>query len=121
MPVALLTHWRTIAALFAALAMFATGWTVRGWRCDARIAAIEREAQAARDAQARAADRAAQGYEAERAAIVTATDTATTQIRTIYRDRQIPADCEPPADALRVLDNAIAGADDPGQPSPALP
>ena len=109
----LLTHWRTIAALFAALAMFGTGWAVRGWRCDARIASIERDAQAARDAQALRADRASMAAEIARTANDTRAYETRTTIREVYRNVEVPADCAAPvavADSLRAsVDTANAG------------
>jgi hypothetical protein len=102
--------WAYLAGGALALtAAFGTGWTVRGWRCDAQIASIERQLQEARDKAQDRADQSSTTYEADRAAqVVVARDTVNT-VREIFRDIPAPpAECVPPADATSLLDSAIA-------------
>lgn len=90
---------------------FGLGWQVREWRCEA-AEAKRLEARIKADDKARAkGDAAAVTYEGERAAIQQQAATSRTIIREVYRHVEVPADCEPPADALRVLDDAIGQSD----------
>ena len=120
----ILPPWAYLAGGALALTVaFGTGWTVRGWRCDAQIAGMERRLQEAADAAQQRANEASATYEEDRAAqVVVARDTVT-QVRTIYRDIPAPpVECVPPAGATRLLDAALArtGASA-GEPDAALP
>ena len=84
------------------------GWTVRDYKADADIAKIERQLREAQDKQRALADKAASEYERSKAERTTATQRTQDKIREVYRDIEVPANCEPPSDALRLLDEAIA-------------
>lgn len=98
------------AALF--LAGGISGWTVQGWRCDAaQKDAVEKALKDYKAEQARI-DSTAYVYEEEKQDASRQTEQAQTQIHTIYRTQQVevPGSCEPPADAVRVLDDILAKA-----------
>lgn len=84
------------------------GWTVRDYKADADIAKIERQLREAQDKQRALADKASSEYERGKAERTTATQRTKDRIREVYRDIEVPANCEPPSDALRLLDEAIA-------------
>lgn len=90
------------------------GWTVRDYKADADIAKIERQLREAQDKQRALADRASSEYERGKAERTTATQRTQDKIREVYRDIEVPANCEPPSDALRLLDEAIANGRNPG-------
>lgn len=115
----LLAHWRIGAAALALVLSFGAGWTVRAWKCDSAIAKIERKLEAEAAKQRARADAAAASYEVERSALSTQSTSSQAKVREIYRDVQVPADCAPNPDALRLLDDAISG--DTGEPSRAVP
>ena len=88
------------------------GWTLRDWRCDAQIAAIQRELQEARDKQAKQADEASSGAEIAREAQDARSIETRTVIRETFREIPVPAECAAPvavADSLRAsVDTANA-------------
>lgn len=96
---------------------FGAGWQVNEWRHDAAALKTERKADKDRQkAQANADDTAIEYEEGKADAEQRHTDRAA-QVRIIYRDREVPAVCEPDADSKRLLDQAIAEANQPtGQP-----
>ena len=109
-------------AAVALTAAFGSGWVVRDWKADADMAKVERRLQEAVDKQRARADAAAASYEVERADLSRQSTSSQSKVREIYRDVQVPADCAPSPDALRLLDDAIAGEGGAtGEPSPALP
>lgn len=79
------------------------------------IAKYEREARKQQDALTAASVR----YEALREQLRTAERGDRETIREIYRDRTIPSECAVPADAVRLLNNAVdrANAAASGEPS----
>lgn len=97
------------------------GWTVRDWRADSEMAAVQRELQEARDEQLARADRSAARYETQRATIQRDIIRLPAEVRTIYETVTVPAACEPSPDAKRLLDRAISGADTASEPETALP
>lgn len=98
------------------------GWVVRDWKADADMAKVERSLQEAVDQQRARADAAAASFEVDRADLSRQSTSSQSKVREIYRDIQVPADCAPSPDALRLLDDAIAGEGGAtGEPSPALP
>lgn len=118
----LLKHWRLAASFLALAAAFGSGWYVRAKIADADMAKVERELQEAVDAQRAREDAAAASFEVNRADLSRQSTSSQSRVREIYRDIQVPADCAPSPDALRLLDNAIAGeGGTASQPSPALP
>lgn len=113
--------WGLLAALaVAAGASFSAGWTAQGWRRDS--AALEQQVD----------DRAAEHRQLERLDAVAdkAAKSQTAQqqrARVIYQEvervveKPVYRDVCLDDDGLRVLTSAIHGANDPGQPAPALP
>lgn len=102
---------------------FGAGWTVRDWKADsdelgAVRAGIERGKEQQELADYRAGRYEDQRYDAHEQAVA-----RDTEIRTIFRTIEVPAECEPPAAALRVLDDAIASAtaQASGKPLAAVP
>lgn len=89
---------------------FLGGWTVNGWRWSAHEAKALKQAEIARDRQITKAQSEGTLYEQAKATRDASQRTRETQVRTIYRAVTVPANCEPPADALGVLDNAIREA-----------
>ncbi len=104
-----LPPWVRWAVLgIAAIALFSAGWTVNGWRHAAHEKhALEQQAKAFNKQQAIAQSEGTE-YEQGKAERDAHARTRETQVRTIYRTVTVPGACEPPADALGVLDNAIA-------------
>lgn len=104
------------------IAAFGSGWYVRAKIADADMAKVRAELQEAVDAQRAREDAAAASYEIERAGLSRQSTSSQSRVREIYRDIKVPADCAPSPDALRLLDNAIAGEGGAtGEPSPAVP
>lgn len=109
------------AALVAGAAGFGGAWWLQALRWDAadgRRAAAEAESQ--RLAQ-RAADDAAARFEAERARLAAQRRIITREVERVITVEAAAAAavCVGP-DGLRLIARAV-GADDPGQPAPALP
>lgn len=116
-----LKHWRLAASILALAAAFGSGWYVRAKIADADMAKVRAELQEAVDAQRARADAAAASFEVNRADLSRQSTSSQSRVREIYRDIQVPADCAPSPDALRLLDNAIAGeGGTASQPSPAV-
>lgn len=109
-------------AAVALVGAFSAGWTVQGWRWAAADAErLEAEVKAKDDQLARQ-DEIATDYEQSREQGRVEAHTRETTIREIYRDVEVPADCEPEPDALRVLDQAVDAANQrAGQPGAAVP
>lgn len=111
-------------ALLVTAVGFGTGWEVRSWKADSdKLAAVEAGIKQGKKDQ-QLADYQAGRYEDQRNDAQQAAVQRETEIRTIYRDHrvEVPAECEPPAAALRVLDDAIgaANAQAAGQPRPEV-
>lgn len=120
----LLPPWLLPALGALALAgAFWGGWTVQGWRCGAKQTEALERAQKRFDAQLAKQNEEATEYEQDREQGRQDSRARETAIRTIYRDRIVLAECEPPADALRVLDDAIgaANARAAGEPGASVP
>jgi hypothetical protein len=101
---------------------FAGGWQVQGWRCDAAKAEALERAQRRFNKQLDAIHTAATEYERNRERGQAETRERETKVREIYRDVQVPAECEPGPDALRLLDDALdAAAKASGQPGAVVP
>lgn len=109
--------WLGAGALGIAVLSFGAGWQVNDWRRDAKaLEAKEQAHKQQREDQAKADDTAIEYEEGKADAEQRYTDRAA-QVRIIYRDREVPAVCEPDADSKRLLDQAIAEANQPtGQP-----
>jgi hypothetical protein len=103
--------WVYPASAAALLAIGAVGgWTAQGWRCDAAKAEALERAQRRFNKQLDAIHTAATEYERNRERGQAETRERETKVREIYRDVQVPAECEPGPDALRLLDDALDAA-----------
>lgn len=101
--------WAAIAVTLLAAA-FGAGWKVRAWRCEAaRIELVERQ-QKQFDRQLAQQQRESEAYERDQLQARDASRRRETEIRTIYRDVPVPAECEPPADVRSVLDDSVRAA-----------
>lgn len=112
-------------ALLISVVGFGAGLQVREWKADSeKLEAVEDAIKRGREQQ-QLADYKAGRYEDQRHEAQQAAVERETEIRTIYRTQRIevPAECEPPADVLRVLDLGIgaANAQVAGQPRPEVP
>ena len=96
--------------LLAFVAGFAGAWQVQGWRCEARVADIQASLQAQKDALQDALNERAAEFEQDRATITENARKDRETVKVIYHDREVPADCALPADAARLLDQAVARA-----------
>ncbi len=103
---------RLIGAGVALVTSFGAGWYVQGLRWDADVARIERQATEAREAMRAQYEAQATDYEGFRADNETAETHTKTQIREVFRDVEIPADCAVPDDAVRLLDQARVRANE---------
>lgn len=112
-------------SLLIGAASFGAGWQTRSWKADSDELEVLQDGITRGREQQQLADYAAGRYEDQRDDAQTATLARDTEIRTIYRTQQVlvPAECEPPVDAVRVLDGAItaANAQTAGQPEPVMP
>ena len=102
---------------------FGAGWQVESWRWSASLYKAEKAVQAKADKQRdvihdEARQNAQESQDAQQVA-----RTRETEIRTIYRDVAVPANCEPPAAVARVLNSAIESANSRarGEPGGGLP
>jgi hypothetical protein len=102
--------WTAGAVGAALLVGAAAGWSLRADKCRADLAAL-REAAATQAAALRhELDTKSADYEALRAKANVTTERRTNTVREIYRHVTVPALCEPPADAVGVLDAAVSAA-----------
>ena len=112
----------TVAAL-CLLAGGIAGWTIRDWKSDSdQLAAIEKADQLRERLIARA-DAKSADLEAQRVDHAQAATNTSTQLREIYRETKVPADCDVPAAAVGVLNNAVdrANSEAAGKSGGALP
>jgi hypothetical protein len=104
----LMNPWVT-AGLSAGLliAGFIGGWTVRDWKCDAdNSAAIEKAAETFEE-NVNTFNEAAGKFEQTREQIDTVRVSSSNTIREVYKDVEVPADCDVPDAVGGMLDNAI--------------
>lgn len=112
------TH--AIAALIALVIGASGAWKVQEWHFAANEAArLEHEAEVRR-LQARQADTAATGYEADRVQIKTEIQTILQEVERVV-EKPIYRDVCLDADGLRILESATRGGAATGKPAPALP
>lgn len=108
----MLAGWQITAAvaLGSAVVSFGAGWQVRSWKAGSE------QSQALTDAAKKLKDAAAQMhhaselYEAESEAGRQAGITRETELRTIYHETTVPADCAAPDAARSVLQNGVDAA-----------
>lgn len=120
----ILPPWvKPAGAALALVGAFYGGWTVRTWKAgfDGKQA-LEKAAAALHQAAANIGTVAAL-YEGEKALASARSIERQTELRTIYHETTVPAECAAPAAARGVLDNAVrdANARAAGQPGAALP
>ena len=103
--------WAYAAAAGLTLATgFYGGWTVRTWRCEAAQARLIAAAEKQRVVDQAHADTVSTDYEKGRSDAITTTAARQSGIRTVYRNVAVPGACVPAADAIGMLDQAIADA-----------
>jgi hypothetical protein len=102
--------WCAAGALAAAALGFAGGWQVNGWRHDAKQVAALAKQQAAYEKRIALIHEKAREYEQEREAARVQSTARQTEIRTIYRDVAVPAECEPPERVRDILGEAVRDA-----------
>lgn len=94
----------------ALLIGFGAGWQVQSWRWSASLLKVERAAVKQERRQQATVDQQSTNYETERSHDVQQQIVYQDRIRTIYKDRVIPGECAAPDDVVRVLTEAVAGA-----------
>lgn len=102
--------WCAIGGITLAVAGFSAGWAVQDWRRDSQD--LEELQQATKDLKEQT-DRVATSatkYEQDRVTNTRETEERTHEIRTIYKDRPVAADCALPDATQRVLNAGIASA-----------
>lgn len=107
----------------ALLVGIGAGWTLRDWKADAdQLAALEK-AQKREDEARKQAEGQATDYEEGRSDEQARTIERQTELRTIYRDIPVAADCAVPPAAVGVLQSARARANAraSGEPVGTLP
>ncbi len=107
----------------AALASFAAGWTARDWKSDADALAVAQRAEKVLQREQAKADSVAEKYERARAKIEPSRIEVRSNIREIYRNVEVPAECAA-GDAVVSLLNATrrdANSAASGQPRGELP
>lgn len=112
-----------LAGAFVLAATFASGFKVASWKCDAAKAEEMARAQRRFDKRLETIREEARKYELDREAGRAESRDRQETIRTIYRDKVVPADCAAP-DAVRgLLDDAVrrANARAGGEPGAAVP
>ena len=119
-----LLGWKgyALTALATGALAFGAGWTVRDWKADSdELAAKERAEKAQLEAIKQAYDAGAATV-AEEQRIVIASGDAQARVREIYREVQVPAQCDVPDAGKRLLDDAIASTGaSPAEPDGAVP
>lgn len=118
-----LAPFRLYFMLSGAALLFAAGWKIRDWQCDAATANHLSDAIDATAAGQAAVNDASAGYETTKQELNHAQNTERTIVREIYRTVTIDPSCAVPAAAGRLLDDATdrANAAATGQPIPAMP
>lgn len=114
-----------IAAALALVGAFSGGWTVRRWKDTAHEVAALKAAEIAFRAQLDKQAKESTAYENEREQARQSSNARQDQIRTIYRDKAVPAVCAPDPVAVGLLqgavDDANTAAGRPRQPVRAAP
>jgi hypothetical protein len=94
----------------ALLGAFSAGWKIESLRWHAHEAKALKQAQAAFQKQLAKQNKEATSYEQERETARVEYVTREGQIRTIYKDRVVPAECAAPDAVRSLLADAIASA-----------
>ena len=111
------------ALIAAALASFAAGWTARDWQADADTLAAAQRAEKVLQREQAKADSMAEEYERARAKIEPSRIEVRNNIREIYRNVEVPAECAAGDAVVGLLDAARRDANSAasGQPRSELP
>lgn len=119
------------AAAGALLIGFGGGWYVEGLRWSASLLKAERGAVKQERRQQAQVDKQATEYETERTYEVQKQVVYQDRIRTVFKDKIVPGECAAPDDVVRVLAEAVTGANSratgqsggelPDAPAPAEP
>ncbi len=115
--------WCVAAALATSALGFGAGWQAHSWKADsAQLKTVKKETKAI-DAQNAHSVAAAASYEKDKADAESVRERTNTEIRTIYRDRVVRADCDLDPAARGLLDQAIEAANQrtAGEPATGLP
>ena len=107
----------------AALASFAAGWTARDWKADADTLAAAQRAEKVLQREQAKADNMAEEYEKARAKIEPSRIEVRSNIREIYRNVEVPAECAADSAVVGLLDATRRDANSAasGQPRSKLP
>lgn len=97
-------------AAVALVGAFSAGWTVNGWRWEAKQADALREQQEAFNRQLAKQDDIATEYEQSRERGRVQARDRETQVRTIYETVEVPGECAAPDSVRGVLSEAVASA-----------
>ena len=119
-----LVGWKgyALTGLAAAVLAFGGGWTVRGWKADSDALEAKEQAEKAQLEAIKQAYDAGAATVAEEQRIVIASGSAQGRVREIYREVQVPAQCDVPDAGKRLLDEAIAATgSSPAQPDGTVP
>lgn len=109
--------WKPALAAVALSGAFLGGWTVNGWRWEAKQADALREQQAAFQRQLAKQHDIATNYEQGRETARVEYVTREGQVREIYREVEVPAECAAPDSVRSLLSEAVTSANSaPGQP-----
>jgi len=109
-------QWGAVVAMAASI-----GWTAQGWRQNAEIADLKREAADKRaddsiatlkdlTAAAKNVATAANGYVTARSDLTAAMTAITEDLQNVQKNMPLPADCRPDAGRLRSLQSAVDAA-----------
>lgn len=93
-----------------ALSAFLGGWTVQGWRYEAKEAKALQEAYKARDDAVARANNLSADYEIVETALNDYSKSVQAKVRVVYRDRKVSVDCALPVDAASLLNEARSNA-----------
>lgn len=115
--------WCAAGALVLSVGAFGAGWQVRSWKAGSDQSAALLKASAALKKAGDDILHVSGLYEQEKADAAPRSIERQTELRTIYHETTIPAECAAPDAARRVLENSIGDANSAarGQPRAALP
>jgi bacterioferritin-associated ferredoxin len=102
--------WVIYVALGMIVAAAYTGWSVRGWRCDAAKTTALVKAAKTTDRMARVVSDTAVKYETQKEISYATREVRINTIREVYRDVPVATDCAPLPAAQRLLADAVASA-----------
>lgn len=119
-----LLGWKgyALTAVASGALAFGAGWQARDWKADSDDLAAKEQAEKAQLEAIKQAYDAGAATVAEEQRIVIASGDAQAKARIIYRDKDVPAQCDVPDAGKRLLDEAIAATGaNPAQPDATVP